>query len=73
MIGCNVTAATDSVGAPVADDDLILNALIADSDRAAPAKAQPMVEAAACPQQYPFRWASTSPTLTADPAITSTD
>jgi hypothetical protein len=38
MIGCDVTAATDSVGASVADDDLILHARIADSDRAAPAK-----------------------------------
>lgn len=38
VIGCKVTAATGADGEPVDDHDPILGALIADSDRAAPAK-----------------------------------
>ena len=38
LIGCTVTSAVMADGSPAADDDPVLAALVADSDRAAPAK-----------------------------------
>jgi hypothetical protein len=38
LIGCTVTSAVMADGSPAADDDPVLDAVVADSDRAAPAK-----------------------------------